>query len=448
MWISSKQCSIFPPLASYQTTERMNIYPRHVGRGVCRGPRPVPSCFFHHKVGGPESQSHNRPSSCSVATPTGPGSNVASWTMESHVLPVHIRPQRLQPGIGFGSGPTVGGTLRSSSSAASSSLRPGVTVPIPPLLPSPPSLAACSGPPPPPPPLQLHSLYGGGGGGGAGLGLPAAGHANPGNPAVLKEAVEAVVRSFAKHTQGYGRVNVVEALQEFWQMKLSRGADLRNGALVVYEMVASSSPPYICYVSLPGGSCFGSFQFCPTKAEARRSAAKIALMNSVFNEHPSRRITDDFIEKSVSEALASFNGNREEADNPNTGIGAFRFMLESNKGKSMLEFQELMTVFQLLHWNGSLKAMRERQCSRQEVLAHYSHRALDDDMRTQMAADWVNREQSVASTVSAELAATERELEEARLAGRELRFYKEKKDILMLAVGQLSAANAATLPSH
>jgi hypothetical protein len=27
--------------------------------------------------------------------------------------------------------------------------------------------------------------------------------------------------------------------------------------------------------------------------------------------------------------------------------------------------QELMTVFQLLHWNGSLKAMRERQCSRQ-----------------------------------------------------------------------------------
>ncbi|XP_061674805.1 LIX1-like protein [Syngnathoides biaculeatus] len=366
--------------------------------------------------------------------------------MESHALPVHIRPQRLQPGIGFGSGPTVGGTLRSSS--ASSSLRPGVTVPIPPLLPSPPSLAACSGPPPPPPPLQLHSLYGGGGGGAAGLGLPAAGHANPGNPAVLKEAVEAVVRSFAKHTQGYGRVNVVEALQEFWQMKLSRGADLRNGALVVYEMVASSSPPYVCYVSLPGGSCFGSFQFCPTKAEARRSAAKIALMNSVFNEHPSRRITDDFIEKSVSEALASFNGNREEADNPNTGIGAFRFMLESNKGKSMLEFQELMTVFQLLHWNGSLKAMRERQCSRQEVLAHYSHRALDDDMRTQMAADWVNREQSAASTVSAELAATERELEEARLAGRELRFYKEKKDILMLAVGQLSAANAATLPSH
>ncbi|KAG8313022.1 LIX1-like protein [Homalodisca vitripennis] len=49
-----------------------------------------------------------------------------------------------------------------------------------------------------------------------------------------------------------------------------------------------------------------SKQNCPTKAEARRSAAKIALMNSVFNEHPSRRISDDFIEKAVAEARASF----------------------------------------------------------------------------------------------------------------------------------------------
>ncbi|GCC43013.1 hypothetical protein chiPu_0027273 [Chiloscyllium punctatum] len=68
-------------------------------------------------------------------------------------------------------------------------------------------------------------------------------------------------------------VNVVEALQEFWQMKHSRGAELRNGALVVYEMVPSSSPPYVCYVTLPGGSCFGSFQVrrpltAPTELES------------------------------------------------------------------------------------------------------------------------------------------------------------------------------------
>lgn len=150
---------------------------------------------------------------------------------------------------------------------------------------------------------------------------------------VLREAVDAVVNSFAKHSQGYGRgtyvkislslfllrllfisyiyiliytVNVVEALQEFWQMKQARGTELRNGALVIYESVPGANPPYVCYVTLPGGSCFGSFQNCPTKAEARRSAAKIALMNSVFNEHPSRKITDDFIEKAVAEARASF----------------------------------------------------------------------------------------------------------------------------------------------
>ncbi|XP_046458123.1 protein limb expression 1 homolog isoform X1 [Daphnia pulex] len=255
---------------------------------------------------------------------------------------------------------------------------------------------------------------------------------------VLKEAVDAVVSSFAKHSQGYGRVNVVEALQEFWQMKQARGADLKNGALVIYESVPSSSPPYVCYVTLPGGSCFGSFQNCPTKAEARRSAAKIALMNSVFNEHPSRQISDDFIEKAVAEARASFKGDPDEADNPNTGIGAFRFMLEANKGRTMLEFQELMTVFQLLHWNGSLKAMRERQCSRQEVVAHYSHRALDDDMRSQMALDWIAREQETPGIVSRELNMAERELEAARLAGRELRFPKEKREILMLACSQVA----------
>jgi len=55
-------------------------------------------------------------------------------------------------------------------------------------------------------------------------------------------------------------VNVVEALQEFWQMKQSRGAEMKNGALVIYESIPANSQPYICFVTLPGGSCFGSFQ--------------------------------------------------------------------------------------------------------------------------------------------------------------------------------------------
>lgn len=47
-------------------------------------------------------------------------------------------------------------------------------------------------------------------------------------------------------------------------------------------------------------------------------------MNSVFNEHPSRRISDDFIEKAVNEARSSFKGDNQGDDGPDTGIGAFR----------------------------------------------------------------------------------------------------------------------------
>ena len=54
-------------------------------------------------------------------------------------------------------------------------------------------------------------------------------------------------------------MNVVEELQEFWQMKAARGASLKNGALVIYESVPAASPPYVCYVTLPGGSSFGSY---------------------------------------------------------------------------------------------------------------------------------------------------------------------------------------------
>lgn len=94
-----------------------------------------------------------------------------------------MRAQRLQPGVG-----TSGrGTLRA--------LRPGVTgaaaAPATPPAGPPP---APPPPAPPPPPLLLS--------GAPGLPLPPGA---AGSPAVLREAVEAVVRSFAKHTQGYGR---------------------------------------------------------------------------------------------------------------------------------------------------------------------------------------------------------------------------------------------------
>lgn len=46
-------------------------------------------------------------------------------------------------------------------------------------------------------------------------------------------------------------------------------------------------------------------QYCTSRAEARRDAAKVALINSLYNELPTRRITQEFITKSVQEAVAS-----------------------------------------------------------------------------------------------------------------------------------------------
>ena len=60
-------------------------------------------------------------------------------------------------------------------------------------------------------------------------------------------------------------VNVVEELQEFWQMKQTSGMSMKNGALVIYESVPSAMPPYVCYVTLPGGSCFASYGVCRNK---------------------------------------------------------------------------------------------------------------------------------------------------------------------------------------
>ena len=97
-------------------------------------------------------------------------------------------------------------------------------------------------------------------------------------------------------------------------------------------------------------------------------------------------------------------------------------------------------MFQLLHWNGSLSAMRERQCSRQEVVQHYSHRMLDDDMRAMMAMDWMSREQDKTGIIAKELNKAQKELDVARKGGRELRFPKEKKDILTLAAAQADVA--------
>lgn len=120
-----------------------------------------------------------------------------------------------------------------------------------------------------------------------------------------------------------------------------------------------------------------------------------------------------------------------------SGIEAFRYMLSENLGKTMLEYQEIMTVFSLLQWNGNLKAMASNQLRRKDVVTRYSQKKIDRNMREDMAKDWMKKEKENPGLITMELAAIEDHLQTFRHAGQELRFYKEKRDIVMLAINSL-----------
>lgn len=65
-------------------------------------------------------------------------------------------------------------------------------------------------------------------------------------------------------------------------------------------------------------------------------------------------------------------------------------------------------------------------------------------MRSHMALDWITKEQESPGIISQELQVALRELEEVRKAGQELRFYKEKKEILSLALSQIYSDQVTT----
>ena len=59
-----------------------------------------------------------------------------------------------------------------------------------------------------------------------------------------------------------------------------------------------------------------------------------------------------------------------------------------------------------------------------------------------MALDWISREQESPGIIRHELARADSELAEARVAGRELRYPKEKRDILVLALSQIGPVDS------
>lgn len=54
-------------------------------------------------------------------------------------------------------------------------------------------------------------------------------------------------------------------------------------------------------------------------------------------------------------------------------------------------------------------------------------------MRSEMSLDWIAREQQRPGLIASELEKVGNEIELSRLNGQEMRFLKEKRDILLLA---------------
>lgn len=232
----------------------------------------------------------------------------------------------------------------------------------------------------------------------------------------------------------YDRVNVIEALHAFWQKKQFGDSDV--GSLVLFLTEPSIASTSVCYVTLPGGCCFASPQECVSSAEARRSAAHVALVNSVFNELPSRRVTPSFIASAVQEASLTAVSALTSDGQP--GIDAYQFVLESAIGQTVLELATLVNKLRVMHWSGALHAMYVHGATRQDLLrTALSSHWVSEDYRSEMALRWMAIERRTAGSIDAELKKAIGEIETARRQGRELAFPRLKRDVLQLAASQV-----------
>ena len=121
------------------------------------------------------------------------------------------------------------------------------------------------------------------------------------------------------------------------------------------------------------------------------------------------------------------------------GIDVFRSILESTRGKTMLEYTAFVNQLLVMHWSGTLQTMSRRGASRQQVLESASSRHwFTEASRSEMAATWIEIEKRDPGTIDAELQKAESELESAQRRGRELAFPRLKRDVLQRAANQVS----------
>ena len=125
------------------------------------------------------------------------------------------------------------------------------------------------------------------------------------------------------------------------------------------------------------------------------------------------------------------------------GVAVYRFVLESMKGQSFLNYVAVVNQLRVLHWSGTLQLLAERGASRQDVLrAAQNPHWLSEDSRSEMALEWIVVERREPGRIMRELSQASAELESLRRSGRELAFARLKRDVLQLAASQFQSDTA------
>lgn len=82
----------------------------------------------------------------------------------------------------------------------------------------------------------------------------------------LNTSINKLVASFERHcnlvqeNSSTIKSNLFDMLQDFWLMKMSQQDPTGISNQIVYEFIEKPSAPYVCFVTLPGGACFATFQ--------------------------------------------------------------------------------------------------------------------------------------------------------------------------------------------
>lgn len=163
----------------------------------------------------------------------------------------------------------------------------------------------------------------------------------------------------------------------------------------------------------------------------RQSAAEVALMNSIFDTCPSRRITAEFIQEAVEHV--SFH---QMANGPTYGISGYQLALERMMDKTMMQYQEVCTVLQLLSWSGLMEAMRARSLSQDELIDYSIEAKIDGAFRSELTMYIMDKENENPGYLDKQLRQAESEMLQLRQAGKDLRFPYEKRIVCLMALDQ------------